>query len=478
MNKLALGTAAAVALTFASVDADARSFRRDQVPNGSDSNASCGTCHLSRSSGGPRNVFGQLVFDMYMTPQSALGDVEWGPALARLDSDGDGYTNGEELGDPDGLWSIGDDDPVFEATSPGNADLFPCGNGSIEGPEECDGGALDGATCSTEGFTGGEIACTVDCTLDTSRCTNVVCGDDMAEGAELCDGTDLRGESCASRGFDGGELACALGCFFDETDCYNAVCGDGLAQSPETCDGDDLLGATCESLGFTGGTLACTDGCALDTSACEGEPVIVCGDGIAEGEEECDGSVPDGTTCEGLGFDEGTVSCADDCTIDTIACVMWDCGNGILEGDEECDGSVPDGATCADFGFDGGGELQCFDDCTISPVDCEFAGEDTGGGDDVAEPMPDAGADVEEDTVEQDAGTDSGDDAAAPDAGGDEDTAEADASDDTGAPDTGADDEDGSGGGSDSGCAASGTAGAPWAGLLLLGLVGLRRRQR
>lgn len=47
-----------------------------------------------------------------------------------------------------------------------------------------------------------------------------------------------------------------------------SVCGDGIVEFDEQCDGSDLGGATCESLGFSGGTLGCTSNCTYDTSNC------------------------------------------------------------------------------------------------------------------------------------------------------------------------------------------------------------------
>jgi hypothetical protein len=47
-----------------------------------------------------------------------------------------------------------------------------------------------------------------------------------------------------------------------------AVCGNGVRESGETCDGLDLGGSTCVSLGFGGGTLRCSAVCAWDTSSC------------------------------------------------------------------------------------------------------------------------------------------------------------------------------------------------------------------
>jgi hypothetical protein len=48
-----------------------------------------------------------------------------------------------------------------------------CGNGTIDAGEDCDQGDLGGATCFTEGFPGGALACGAGCTFDTSSCSNV-----------------------------------------------------------------------------------------------------------------------------------------------------------------------------------------------------------------------------------------------------------------------------------------------------------------
>ena len=43
----------------------------------------------------------------------------WDTCLCQTDSDGDGMTNGEELGDPECLWVEGDADPSGDVTHPG-----------------------------------------------------------------------------------------------------------------------------------------------------------------------------------------------------------------------------------------------------------------------------------------------------------------------------------------------------------------------
>jgi hypothetical protein len=46
----------------------------------------------------------------------------------------------------------------------------PCGNGIVESGEQCDGENLNGQTCATQGFDGGKLTCSAECTFDTSGC--------------------------------------------------------------------------------------------------------------------------------------------------------------------------------------------------------------------------------------------------------------------------------------------------------------------
>ena len=45
-----------------------------------------------------------------------------------------------------------------------------CGDGEINGSEQCDGANLGGATCSSLGHESGPLACTKDCIYDLSMC--------------------------------------------------------------------------------------------------------------------------------------------------------------------------------------------------------------------------------------------------------------------------------------------------------------------
>ena len=46
------------------------------------------------------------------------------------------------------------------------------------------------------------------------------------------------------------------------------VCGNGVIESGEQCDGSDLAGQTCVSRGYVGGTLSCKADCTFNTSDC------------------------------------------------------------------------------------------------------------------------------------------------------------------------------------------------------------------
>ena len=85
----------------------------------------CVACHVSSGGGdlethlacrlkrifSRRRVFREL----------SCGDQNW----PQLDADGDGATNGEELGDPDGTWQQGDANPEGEIFFPWDAESTP-----------------------------------------------------------------------------------------------------------------------------------------------------------------------------------------------------------------------------------------------------------------------------------------------------------------------------------------------------------------
>lgn len=98
---------------------------------------------------------------------------------------------------------------------------WKCGDGMVSFMEVCDGNNLDGQTCQTQGFAAGTLACSSDChSFDTSGCPPLPsCGDGLLNGGEQCDGNNLGGHTCQTQGFDLGQLACTPQCTFDTSGC-------------------------------------------------------------------------------------------------------------------------------------------------------------------------------------------------------------------------------------------------------------------
>lgn len=234
------------------------------MPNGA--NIGCDLCHTAA---GGLNDFG---FDSFT--YTSGGTVGWNGEFADKDSDRDGYANGMELGDPDGSWRIGDPDPGGMYSLPGDRSDGLCGNGSMEGEEECEGSDVGGATCEAMGLGSGTVSCSGSCKFDTSGCDT--CGDGQLQDGEDCDGANLGGTTCESLALGSGTVACG-GCRIDSSGCTGGgpeetpdTCGDGIVQTGEQCDVYDHAGQTCATLGFSGGTLGCAVRCTFDTSACIG----------------------------------------------------------------------------------------------------------------------------------------------------------------------------------------------------------------
>jgi hypothetical protein len=161
-------------------------------------------------------------------------------------------------------------------------------------------------------------------------CGDPICGDGLVNSpAEACDGSDWVG--CA---FGAGCIPAGQP---DECTCTFAVCGNQIAEGTEECDGTD--------------DAACPGGC---TNFCECVPA--CGNGLAEPGETCDGS--DDALCVGR--------CLPDCT-----CPPKFCGNDFVDPGEECDGLFNDACTdgvCRAPG-DPAGECTCACEACFPIVD-------------------------------------------------------------------------------------------------------------
>ena len=134
------------------------------------------------------------------------------------------------------------------------------------------------------------------------------------------------------------------------------VCGDDVAAGGEECDGTDLKGADCTAFGYSKKPgVTCTGDCAFDTSGCK----ATCDGVLLEPGEECDGANLGNHDCTEFGFTKKAgAKCDATCSGVEIGNCAPTC-DGVLEPGEECDGADLNGLTCADFGFDAPNGLAC-----------------------------------------------------------------------------------------------------------------------
>jgi hypothetical protein len=186
----------------------------------------------------------------------------------------------------------------------------------------------------------GMVACTGRTLLRDPPPGNV-CGDGTREGAEICDGDCPEAcakvpcaevqrlgspKSCDARcvvaeihDCRGGDACCPSGCDANSDEDCAPLCGNRVVETGETCDGDcpgtcapegdcsvgSLAGSECtRRCSYTEITACvdqddcCPDGC---NSGSDDDCAILCGNGITERGETCDGDCPtscgDGRTC-------------------------------------------------------------------------------------------------------------------------------------------------------------------------------------
>lgn len=122
------------------------------------------------------------------------------------------------------------------------------------------------------------------------------------------------------------------------------VCGNGVIEGDETCDGEDLGGQDCRMFGGGGG-----------------------GSGDSGSSSGSGGSGDSGSS----GGDAPMLSCNDDCTLDPSQCPGFsDCGDMTQQDPEECDGPDLNGQSCATLEDERtGGNLTCAN-CLFNTTAC------------------------------------------------------------------------------------------------------------
>lgn len=177
------------------------------------------------------NPFGLMFRD---APLEGMLSKQWTPALAAADADGDGFTNGQELQDPDGTWLLFTPSPGIEdhVTRPGFAEFSP---GEDDG--DGDGYCWWGQDLNDDG----------DCLDDNEQTTDQDCDDDdnaaNSAAAEVC--TNAVDNDCDGNGT------------VEDDECADVVDndGDGYCETGQDTNGDQ----DCLDDGEPGAVVDCND---------------------------------------------------------------------------------------------------------------------------------------------------------------------------------------------------------------------------
>ena len=212
-----------------------------------------------------------------------------------------------------------------------------CGNGVVDGAEECDGGFQN--LCDTtpepdnnqdwwnEHLGGCYPAGSLDADGNSIECTwyepwpilteamcGGYCGDHILDDPyETCEGNNTVVEEYSC--LDGQTATCntCTPVCSDGSVASPASCGDGVINPSEECDTTNLAGKDCTAFDYDYGNLSCNQ-CNFDLSDCSDEeslppPPPNCGNGVINPPEQCDGSNLNNQTCQDFGWDQGSLSC-------------------------------------------------------------------------------------------------------------------------------------------------------------------------
>jgi cysteine-rich repeat protein len=223
-------------------------------------------------------------------------------------------------------------DAGIDAFKPG------CGNGVVEGAEQCDdGSANDGPDARCNGV------CNWVCTVDTD------CADtEQCNGAETC--VEHR---CVAGTEQNDGVTCGTAKLCRNGSCTDAVCGDMFTTTPnEECDdANSTLGDGCEN--------NCKYSCLSTDTARNCTPTDPC-----KGQGTCNDTTH--VCAAGTPLADNT-SCGTGKYCKTGVCTTAMCGNGMVEPGETCDLGTQNGMTGS------GCKANCAYECVNAATDCATA---------------------------------------------------------------------------------------------------------
>lgn len=261
-----------------------------------------------------------------------------------------------------------------------------CGDGKVDPSETCEP-------------TSTEMPCPTSCD-DQNMCTKDVATGSPAQCNVACVNTPITapksGDECCLDGANAN----------NDADCP-ASCGNGVVEEGETCDGNDCPSScddkdSCTTDMATGAAARCNaacdhtpitraangDGCCPDGADANNDRdcEAVCGNGVREASEQCDGDCPSQASCDDRDSctEDELVGAANRCSAECSNVPITraangdgccpsgmsaatdndcepDCGNGVVEADEQCEtgarstaaDSLPVGTLYDDWSCDG-----------------------------------------------------------------------------------------------------------------------------
>ena len=171
-----------------------------------------------------------------------------------------------------------------------------CGNHSVDSGEVCDGTNLNGKTCESKGYSSGTLKCSDNCkSFNIADCAN----SSSINSCTDSDGSDIK-TSPYTKGYVTGKNANGVSYKY-----YDECSGSGLQINEMWCyefgDGKEFgkLVYTCPN--------GCVDG------ACKKSDSSLCGNGIIDSGEVCDGENLNSKTCASANEGENGLKCSSDC---------------------------------------------------------------------------------------------------------------------------------------------------------------------
>jgi len=194
-----------------------------------------------------------------------------------------------------GLLTACDDDSSSNNTSnvnnTSNTNNVTCGNGVIDTGEACDDTDLNGATCESEGYSMGTLACGANCQLDTTGC----CTDACTDGNIVCSGNTLRVCEVGAAGCtEWVDTDCTTGGQICDDTLEMPACVDDVCTSDCSTEGDTRCdGANIQTCTQVGDCLMwnLTDTCAGDTPICNDDSMPARCEGLYSG-DTCADAIP------------------------------------------------------------------------------------------------------------------------------------------------------------------------------------------